>query len=76
MLNNKELSTDICVLGGGPAGYMAAIRSVQLGAHVVLIEENEIGGACLNRGCIPTKALLKSTEIATNIKDSKGFGLL
>ncbi len=73
---NKELSAKICVVGGGPAGYVAAIRSVQLGASVVLIEDKEIGGACLNRGCIPTKALLKSTEIASKIKDSKSFGFL
>ncbi|MBV1758360.1 MAG: dihydrolipoyl dehydrogenase [Dethiosulfatibacter sp.] len=73
---NKELSAKICVVGGGPAGYVAAIRSVQLGANVILIEDKEIGGACLNRGCIPTKALLKSSEIASNIKDSKNFGFL
>lgn len=72
----KELSAKVCVVGGGPAGYVAAIRSTQLGANVILIEENEIGGACLNRGCIPTKALLKSTEIASNIKDSKSYGFL
>lgn len=76
MVNNKKISAKVCVIGGGPAGYVAAIRSAQLGAHVILVEENEIGGACLNRGCIPTKALLKSTEIASNIKDSKSYGFL
>lgn len=76
MVNYNKISAKVCVIGGGPAGYVAAIRSAQLGAHVILVEENEIGGSCLNRGCIPTKALLKSTEIATNIKDSKGYGFL
>ncbi|MDP3386702.1 MAG: dihydrolipoyl dehydrogenase [Eubacteriales bacterium] len=76
MVYNKELSAKVCVVGGGPAGYVAAIRSAQLGAHVILVEEHDIGGACLNRGCIPTKALLKSTEIASSIKDSKSFGFL
>lgn len=76
MVNYNKISAKVCVIGGGPAGYVAAIRSAQLGAHVILVEENEIGGSCLNRGCIPTKALLKSTEIASNIKDSKGYGFL
>jgi dihydrolipoamide dehydrogenase len=71
----KEISADICVLGGGPAGYVAAIRAVQLGADVVLIEEKELGGVCLNIGCIPTKALIKTSEIATVIKKSKEFGI-
>jgi dihydrolipoamide dehydrogenase len=59
----KETHTDIGILGGGPAGYVAAIRAAQLGASVALIEEKEIGGTCLNRGCIPTKALLKTAEV-------------
>ncbi|MCK4550244.1 MAG: FAD-dependent oxidoreductase, partial [Candidatus Krumholzibacteria bacterium] len=48
---------DVVVLGGGPAGYPAAIRAAQLGARVCLIEEDRLGGVCLNRGCIPTKTL-------------------
>jgi len=55
VIENKELSTHICILGGGPAGYVAAIRAAQLGGKVTLVEEREIGGTCLNRGCIPTK---------------------
>lgn len=71
----KEISTNICILGGGPAGYVAAIRAAQLGAEVVLIEEKELGGVCLNIGCISTKALLKTAETATTINRSKEFGL-
>lgn len=70
----KSINTNIAIIGGGPAGYVAAIRASQLGANVVLIEENEIGGVCLNRGCIPTKTLLKSSEVAYLVKKSKEFG--
>jgi len=49
---------DVVILGGGPGGYAAAIRSAQLGQSVVLIDEDRVGGTCLHRGCIPTKALL------------------
>ncbi len=75
MNNIKEMSADICVLGGGPAGYVAAIRASQLGAKVVVIEEREIGGTCLNRGCIPTKALLKTSEVLYLINKAKEFGI-
>lgn len=71
----KEISASIGILGGGPAGYVAAIRAAQLGAKVVLIEEKELGGVCLNFGCIPTKALLKTSETAAVIKRSKEFGI-
>lgn len=71
----KEMSTNIGILGGGPAGYVAAIRAAQLGAKVTLIEEKELGGVCLNRGCIPTKALLRTSETAALIKKSKEFGI-
>lgn len=76
MDNMKEINTDLCVLGGGPAGYVAAIRASQLGAKVVLIEDREIGGTCLNRGCIPTKALLKTAEALGLMKKSKEYGIL
>lgn len=75
MENIKVILTDIGILGGGPAGYVAAIRAAQLGAKVVLIEENELGGVCLNIGCIPTKALLKTAETASSITKSKEFGI-
>lgn len=71
----KEIKTDICILGGGPAGYVAAIRATQLGANVVLIEKAEIGGTCLNWGCIPTKALLRTAETIETINKSKDFGV-
>jgi dihydrolipoamide dehydrogenase len=73
--NMNCLETNIAILGGGPAGYVAAIRASQLGADVVLIEERELGGVCLNRGCIPTKSLLRNSEIAYSFKKSKEFGL-
>ena len=75
MVNIKELSTDICIIGGGPAGYVAAIRAAQLGAKVTLIEAREVGGTCLNRGCIPTKALLKTSEVLYMLSKSKEFGI-
>jgi len=71
----NELKTQICILGGGPAGYVAAIRSAQLGANVVLVEKSELGGTCLNWGCIPTKALLKTAEVIDIIKKSNEFGI-
>jgi dihydrolipoamide dehydrogenase len=54
---------DVLILGGGPGGYVAAIRSAQLGKKTVVIEANHLGGICLNYGCIPTKALLKNAEV-------------
>jgi len=56
---------DVVILGGGSGGYAAALRSAQLGKSVALIEKDKLGGTCLHRGCIPTKALLHSAEIAT-----------
>ena len=61
------LSYDLVVVGGGPGGYVAAIRAAQLGAKVALVEKDAVGGTCLNRGCIPTKALVASTSILDNI---------
>ena len=59
------MTKKIIVIGGGPGGYVAAIRAAQLGAQVTLIEKDTLRGTCLNRGCIPTKALLRSAEILT-----------
>ncbi len=67
----KNIQVSVAILGGGPAGYVAAIKAAQLGASVAIIEEREIGGTCLNRGCIPTKALLRTSEVANLIKKSK-----
>ena len=55
--------SDVVIVGGGPAGYVAAIRASQLGGKVILVEKDTLGGTCLNRGCIPTKALLHSGGI-------------
>lgn len=63
MMNQPfPVSADVVIIGGGPGGYVAAIRAAQLGGKVVLIEKNELGGVCLNRGCIPTKAMLSSAN--------------
>ena len=75
MINDNEANVDIAIVGGGPAGYVAAIRASQLGAKVALIEEREIGGTCLNRGCIPTKALLKTSEAAYSLNKHKELGI-
>jgi dihydrolipoamide dehydrogenase len=63
----------IVVIGGGPGGYVAAIRAAQLGAKVTLIEKDKIGGTCLNRGCIPTKSLLHDAKMLRSLKDSSVF---
>ena len=66
---------DIAVLGGGPGGYVAAIRASQLGKKVALIEARELGGTCLNRGCIPTKALLHGAEVYEQTVNASVFGV-
>jgi len=69
------IQTDIAILGGGPGGYVAALRAAQLGARVTLIEQDRIGGVCLNVGCIPTKALLRSAEVYRILQRAESFGL-
>lgn len=69
------MTKDIIIIGAGPGGYVAAIRAAQLGANVYLIEDREVGGTCLNRGCIPTKAYFRNAEIYSNIKRSEEFGI-
>jgi len=66
---------DIVVIGGGPGGYVAAIRAAQLGMSAAVVEANHLGGICLNWGCIPTKALLRSAEIYHHMKHADAFGL-
>lgn len=66
---------DIIIIGGGPGGYVAAIRAAQLGARVSLIEKEELGGICLNWGCIPTKVLLHAVEILESLRKAKDFGI-
>ncbi len=69
-------SYDIVVLGGGSGGYACALRAAELGKRVALIEKDRVGGTCLHRGCIPTKALLHAAEIADHARDSASFGVL
>lgn len=67
---------EICVIGTGPGGYVAAIRAAQLGLKTCVIEKKDLGGVCLNIGCIPTKALLKSAEVMENFKHAEEFGII
>lgn len=66
---------DVTVIGGGPGGYVAAIRAAQLKLKTAIVEKEKLGGICLNWGCIPTKALLKSAEVYNLIKNSKEYGI-
>ena len=67
---------DVVVIGGGPAGYVAAIRAAQVGGKVAIVEKSELGGTCLNRGCIPTKTFLKNAEIIEGIEMSSKRGII
>ena len=69
------MAYDVVVLGSGPGGYVAAIRASQLGLKTAVIEKESLGGICLNWGCIPTKALLKSAQVANDIKHAESFGI-
>ncbi|MBV8444718.1 MAG: FAD-dependent oxidoreductase, partial [Candidatus Dormibacteraeota bacterium] len=66
---------DVAILGGGMGGYPAAIRAAQLGLRTVLVEEDKVGGTCLHRGCIPTKALLQSAELLDRLHGADAFGV-
>lgn len=71
----QTIECDIAIIGGGPGGYVAAIQGAKMGAKVVLIEKEKVGGTCLNWGCIPTKALVRSAEVFRNLKEAEHFGL-
>ena len=72
----RKMSTyDLGIVGGGPGGYVAAIKAAQLGGTVCLIEKGEWGGTCLNRGCIPTKTLFAVANLATQVQESSAFGV-
>ena len=73
---SSQAPFDVAVIGGGPGGYVAAIRAAQLGARVALVEKDRLGGACLHRGCIPTKALLRSAEALLEAKDASALGVV
>ena len=64
----SEQIFDVIVIGGGPGGYVAAIRAAQLGLATALVERDELGGVCLNWGCIPTKALLHTADVLRDIQ--------
>ncbi|MDK8192477.1 dihydrolipoyl dehydrogenase [Paenibacillus sp. UMB7766-LJ446] len=69
------ITCDVAILGGGTGGYIAAIRAAQLGKQVVIIEKDKLGGTCLHRGCIPSKALLRSAEVYAEIQESEAYGI-
>ncbi|MGB0719025.1 MAG: FAD-dependent oxidoreductase, partial [Bdellovibrionales bacterium] len=71
----SDKNFDVVVIGGGPGGYVAAIRAAQLKMKVALVEANHLGGICLNWGCIPTKALLRSSEIYHFAQHAESYGL-
>nr|WP_199899517.1 FAD-dependent oxidoreductase [Sneathiella glossodoripedis] len=66
---------DLVVIGSGPGGYVGAIRAAQLGLKTAVVEREHLGGICLNWGCIPTKALLRTADIYRNIQHAAGFGI-
>ena len=71
-----DMNYDLIVIGGGPGGYVAAIRAAQLGLRTAVVERENLGGICLNWGCIPTKALLRSAEVLRNAKHAAEYGLV
>ncbi|MEV0681253.1 dihydrolipoyl dehydrogenase [Actinosynnema sp. NPDC050436] len=70
-----DTSADLVILGGGSGGYACAFRAAELGLSVVLVEKDKLGGTCLHRGCIPTKALLHAAEVADNAREGDQFGV-
>ena len=66
---------DVGIIGGGPGGYVAAIRAAQLGLKAVVFEKERVGGLCVNWGCIPSKALLKNADVVNLVRDAKRWGI-
>ncbi|PLS15266.1 dihydrolipoyl dehydrogenase [Bacillus sp. M6-12] len=75
VVGDITIGTQVVVIGGGPGGYVAAIRAAQLGKEVTLVEKEDLGGVCLNRGCIPSKAIIHASNKVHSIKQSDVFGL-
>ena len=71
----SDATYDVIVIGAGPGGYVTAIRAAQLGLKCAVVEREHLGGICLNWGCIPTKALLRTSEVYHNLTHAKDFGL-
>src|SRR5204862_3840489 len=71
----SDTSFDVIIIGSGPGGYVTAIRAAQLGFKTAIVEREFLGGICLNWGCIPTKALLRSAEIFHDLEHAKDYGL-
>lgn len=69
------MNYDFIIIGGGSGGYSAAIRAAQLGAKVAIIEKDQLGGACLNWGCIPTKTLYRNAEVLKLIRNADDYGI-
>ena len=67
---------DVIVIGAGPGGYVAAIRCAQLGMRTAIIEREELGGVCLNWGCIPSKSLIRNAEVLNLVKDADNYAYL
>ncbi|WP_035697056.1 dihydrolipoyl dehydrogenase [Glycomyces tenuis] len=75
-MSDPNAGYDVVILGGGSGGYASAFRAAELGMSVALVEKDKVGGTCLHRGCIPTKALLHAGEVADTARDSEDFGIL
>src|SRR6478609_9339175 len=72
--SQKMADYDVVIIGGGPGGYVAAIRAAQLGLKTAVVEKEQMGGICLNWGCIPTKALLRTSEINHLLHSLDAYG--
>src|SRR3954463_16306083 len=72
---SQETVFDVVILGGGSGGYACAFRAAELGLSVALVERDKLGGTCLHRGCIPTKALLHAAEVADSAREGANFGV-
>ena len=75
MSPEAESTYDVVILGGGSGGYACALRAAELGLSVALVEKGKLGGTCLHRGCIPTKALLHAAEVADTAREGEQFGV-
>ena len=71
----QETSTDLLIIGSGPAGYVAALYAAKNGLDVMLVEKSKLGGTCLNIGCIPTKTLVESSKVSNMMKNAEEFGV-